>query len=181
MTIYSTGLARESYMEDNNKTWQDLTDDDENIIDSWDCNYWEDAEWTLKEIDKQAEAFIIFGSMGLWTGNHEIIPEMETSLMNLISKIINNKDSIDISLVDGHIDFSGIHHDGSNGYQIYGLTKEGAEIFELGWQQDDMEELGRFVEFEEIKDLSKRDQQKKFWEIFMNPENEFVVKLKAEF
>jgi hypothetical protein len=178
VSIYNTDHAKNNYMADQHKTVDQLTDEDYEAINTLDASEWEDASSFLKELDKQADAFIIFGSMGLWDGNHEIIPEKETGLMVILDKLIDGKDSIDISLVDGHIEFTGGHHDGSNSYNIYGITQEGEEIFELCWEQDDMEELALHPEFEEITDLSKRDQQKKFWEIFMDPENEFVVKLK---
>lgn len=181
MEIYNSNSAIISHMDDTNKTLEDLTDEDREDIYLSDVSNWELAEDIIDDIDKQADAFIIFGSMGLWNGKHEILPEKETYLRSLIGRIMDGKDAINISLVDGHIEFSGVHHDGTNSYNIYGVTQEGEEIFEKCWVEDDMEELAFHPEFEEIKDLSKRDQQKKFWEIFMNPENEFVVKLKAEF
>ena len=178
VSIYNTDDAMDNYMANQNKTFDQLTDEDFDNINSWDASNWEDAAGVLNELDKQADAFIIFGSMGLWNGRHEIVPEKETKLMDILDKLIDGKDSIYISLVDGHIEFTGGHHDGSNSYNIYGITQEGEEIFELCWEQDDMEELALHPEFEEITDLSKRDQQEKFWEIFMDPENGFVVKLK---
>ena len=178
VSIYNTDDARDDYMANQNKTFDQLTDEDFDNINSWDASNWEDATGTLNELDKQADAFIIFGSMGLWNGRQEIVPEKETKLMNILDKLIHGKDSINISLVDGHIEFSGSHHDGRNSYNIYGITQEGEEIFELCWEQDDMEELALHPEFEEITDLYKRDQQEKFWKIFMDPENGFVVTLK---
>lgn len=178
VSIYNSDHAREDYMADQNKTFDQLTDEDYEAINTWDVSNWDDAEAVLDKLDKQADAFIIFGSMGLWDGNHEILPEKESGLMDIINKVIDGKNSIEISLVDGHIEFTGGHHDGRNSYNIYGITQEGEEIFELCWEQDDMEELALHPEFEEITDLSKRDQQKKFWEIFMDPTNGFVVTLK---
>lgn len=175
--IYNTDNAMDNYMADQNKTFDQLTDEDFDIINSLDASDWEDASNFLKELDKQADAFIIFSWMGLWNGNHKIDPEKETNLIDIIDKLIHG-DSIDISLVDGHIEFLGSYTDSSNSYNIYGITQEGEEIFEKCWLEHDMEELALHPEFEEIIDLSKHDQQKRFWEIFMNPENKYVVKLK---
>lgn len=61
----------------------------------------------------------IEGSLGLWDGRHQIVPEVwDGSLAGAIAKCAENMDNI-IVKTDGEIYFvDGIHHDGTNQFVI---------------------------------------------------------------
>lgn len=67
---------------------------------------------------------IITGQLGLWDGRHEIRPVFCTSLEDALHKCFNNMDDAQCYVEDGVIHAVGLHHDGSNHFEIRILKDE---------------------------------------------------------
>ena len=105
--------------EDSPGYWEDmqrLTEDD------WDC-FKENMYYSRY---KNMPCMIV-GSDGLWDGRHTIVPVKCDDIMEAIDKCLNQNFSYeyDIRTVDGHIEVNLTHHDGTNCYEIYLLSKRG--------------------------------------------------------
>jgi len=90
---------------------------------------WQDAEYEIKSMDKQASNFLLVGYCGTWRGS---FPggKIEAHLYDLILKAVRNLDYVSIYVNDGAIEISGHHHDGSNSYTIHGLNKRAEKTIE---------------------------------------------------
>ena len=85
---------------------------------------WDDMKTDIiPTIEKQCGncLYLCVGSSGLWTGRHSG-GKLGRELYPLIREPANNLDDFSVTLVDGHLETAGHHHDGSNYYSIYRLN-----------------------------------------------------------
>lgn len=86
---------------------------------------------------------VITGALGLWDGRHSIVPVRCESVIDAIDRC--NSDSIlDIKVVfnEGHLEVYAGHHDGTNCFEIYALSKKGIARFDKAEERyEDVEEL----------------------------------------
>lgn len=68
---------------------------------------------------------VILGTLGLWNGKKQIVPTREKTLMEAIKNCCRDCDYNRIDIVDGHIEVTSAHHDGTNVYEIHILNKRG--------------------------------------------------------
>lgn len=57
---------------------------------------------------------VVCGSLGLWTGRHEITPKFFLNLEDAIAACYGSCADVQISIDDGAIRVKGMHHDGTN-------------------------------------------------------------------
>ena len=93
---------------------------------------WDDMISDIED-SKYNDECVVIGKVGFWFGNRDIEPQREIYLTDAIKKCINNCDFAIIKIVDGHIEVKGIHHDGTNDFEIHVLNKlgqrtEGADL-----------------------------------------------------
>lgn len=74
---------------------------------------------------KYNEECVILGTLGLWNGRKDIEAVREDNLMEAIRKCAGNCDYVIIEVIDGHVEVTGIHHDGRNHFEIHILNKKG--------------------------------------------------------
>lgn len=88
-----------------------------------------DDEWSglfdNLEINKYNTECVVLGSLGLWNGRRDIIPTREKTLADAIRKCVDCSEYACIKIVNGHIEVKGIHHDGTNEFEIHILNKLG--------------------------------------------------------
>lgn len=84
-------------------------------------NYY-NLKYLLEKINKKFPFFLAVGSNGGWRGRAQGGAVFE-SLVDLFSELCSNVDYVTLTYEDGHLCFSGSHHDGSNYYDIYALNK----------------------------------------------------------
>lgn len=112
--------------------------------------FWEDFIDNLS-YGKCTYPLLITGSLGLWTGSHDIEPVLvesedyhqngnyysKPSMKTAILKCLGSCDDIKITYNDGIIEVDAMHHDGTNSFYIKKLTDVGYEAaLEERW--DDM-------------------------------------------
>ena len=68
---------------------------------------------------------VVFGTLGLWNGKTQIVPTREKTLMEAIKNCCRGCDYNRIDIVDGHIEVTSVHHDGTNVFEIHILNKRG--------------------------------------------------------
>ena len=74
---------------------------------------------------------MITGSLGLWYGRPSIVPLVCEDIESAIRKCANNMDYVIVKQVNGHLEVTGIHHDGSNHFEIHILNDKGIRAKEL--------------------------------------------------
>jgi hypothetical protein len=127
----------------------------------------EDFMKELEYVDKKYEGFIVTGSLGLWYGKKEIYPEYFADLTEAYNKTVDKCDDVIVKLIEGSLEVSGMHHDGTNTLYIRPLSKEGAEIFSL------------FVEGYEHKYFENIDDDK-FYEKFLK-DKKMILSFEKDF
>lgn len=149
----------------------DPTNYDDNSIDDVDAQL--EAEYNdfmeiIDKVNKEYEGFLVCGTLGLWHGKKDIYPEYFHDLTEAVNKCWENMDYVSAYLTDGCLNVNGSHHDGSNGYYIYPLSKEGCDIitsWEEGYEDDyfeDMKEDDFFKKFVNDKKLIMKFNEKEF-------------------
>jgi len=130
--VYGSSYAFRKAYEENCK--ENEVDGEWSWFESEDNFFWEDAEYKIKSMDKQASNFLLVGYCGTWRGS---FPggKIEAYLYDLILKAIRNLDYVSIYINNGAIEISGIHHDGSNSYTIHGLNKRAERTIEK-WEHE---------------------------------------------
>ena len=119
------------YQEDYDLTDEEITDDD-----IWQYIYgtldmaWEDLEMNVTYSKQNDEYCVITGNLGLWNGKPRIQPTMCKSVWDAIRKCANNMDYVVVRQVNGHLEVTGIHHDGSNNFEIHLLNERGVFAME---------------------------------------------------
>lgn len=98
--------------------------------------------WLRNEVDINIECFfdnlkyakgivqnrcVISGQLGLWHGRPTIVPVMCENLDEAIRKCSENADDIVVKLDNGVVKVDGMHHDGTNHFEIRPLTMRGAQ------------------------------------------------------
>lgn len=68
---------------------------------------------------------VVIGSLGLWNGRKDINPTREDTLAEAIRHCCHNCDYFRIEIVDGHVEVTSAHHDGTNYFEIHLLNKRG--------------------------------------------------------
>lgn len=122
---------------------EEITDDDiwQYIYQRIDMD-WEDLEMNLK-YSKQNDAYcVIVGSVGVWTGTHSIQPTTCDNVWDAICKCANNMDYVIVKQVNGHLEVTGIHHDGRNTFEIHILNRRGVSAMDrinMGYGNADLE------------------------------------------
>ena len=96
-------------------------------------NDWEDLFANLKYSKYANAPCVVFGSLGLWNGRHNVYTTRFEDISTAIKKCVGSSDYAIIKLVNGHIEVCGIHHDGRNYFEIHLLNKlgentEGADL-----------------------------------------------------
>lgn len=70
---------------------------------------------------------VVLGSLGLWTGRHDIEPQKFDSLLDAIGACVSGCDYIKVSQYCSEIWVTGLHHDGRNSFIIKILNDRGRE------------------------------------------------------
>ena len=75
---------------------------------------------------------LLTGSAGLWDGRHTLCPMKYNSLLEGIEDVIRRADVNDweIILTEGHLELRGLHHDGTNVYELHLLSAKGLKEVE---------------------------------------------------
>ena len=107
------------YEEGSTEYWNQISN-----LQNWD---WEDFEDNMKYSEYANSPCMIMGSDGLWNGRHEIVPVVCDDLLDAIKMCVCTRfaSECDIEVNDGHIDVTVYHHDGTNCYEIWLLSKKG--------------------------------------------------------
>ena len=128
---YDFDAYKESYQECNELTDEEMEDVSDNTIFDyiWECldMEWDDFFSNLAYSKFANTPCVITGSLGLWTGRHGIVPVKCDNLESAIRKCVNNMDYICIKQNCGHLEVTGIHHDGSNTFEIHLLNSKGID------------------------------------------------------
>ena len=144
-TYYGTSFPYDEYVdmceecgwtcheEGSNGYWDDmarLTEDD------WDC-----FKDNMAYSKFKGQKCMITGSLGLWHGNPTIVPVLCDDIMEAIERCINCSYQIEyeISLENGHVEVQVHHHDGTNCFEIWLLSKKGQREVErpiYKWEKD---------------------------------------------
>lgn len=131
-----------------------LSEDSENeVTDEMVYNYisdslsfdFEQLEEIANNLDLQCSSHLIFGSVGTWRGRFDIFNQSSTILMNLIRKAINNMDRVLIQMIDGKIEISCGHHDGTNYFTIQPLNKRGDKLFDKTGSFENVNNIENYV------------------------------------
>ena len=88
---------------------------------------WDDLEINLSSSEQAQQPVLITGTLGLWNGTRPSIPTRCETLWNAIQKCANNVDHIKVKYYGGVVYVEGTHHDGTNKWEIYKLSKKGIE------------------------------------------------------
>lgn len=104
----------------------------------------DDFNEQIEKANKEYEGFLITGTLGLWHGKKDIYPEYYADLNEAYKKCVENADDIIAKIVDGALEISSMHHDGTNTLYIRPLDPIGCDIissFEQGYEDDYFEGL----------------------------------------
>lgn len=74
--------------------------------------------------------FFVTGQLGLWDCRPTIVPKVFHTLKDAIRACANNVDYIRVELCAKSIKFEGIHHDGTNHFEIRMFNKRAQEMFD---------------------------------------------------
>ena len=89
---------------------------------------WDDLMENIKYDNDCQEECVVLGTLGLWTGRHEINAKKFYCLKDAINTCVTNIDYIIIKEENGVIYIDAIHHDGRNTFEIHKLNKKGKSI-----------------------------------------------------
>jgi hypothetical protein len=83
---------------------------------------WESCEESISEMTANSHnPFLLVGSCGTWRGNFAG-GKIGYDLLDLIKDAINRMDDVKIELIDGAIELTCHHHDGTNRWTIHALN-----------------------------------------------------------
>ena len=85
---------------------------------------WDDLMLNIKYDNDCQEECVVLGTLGLWTGRHEINAKKFFGLKDAINACVTNIDYIIIKEENGVIYVDAIHHDGVNTFEIHKLNKK---------------------------------------------------------
>lgn len=87
----------------------------------------------LKYSDAGTCPVVITGTLGLWHGHPDIQPELADNLPAAIRRCQGDCDAIQVILQpEGYIEVHGMHHDGTNIFEIRPVTQRGRQLLEDG-------------------------------------------------
>lgn len=87
---------------------------------------WEDLLSNIKYSKIANNECVTLGDLGLWYGRRDTIPTRVNNLIDAINKCCYNVEMIKVTLkTEGYIEVIGVHHDGTNYFEIYLLNKLG--------------------------------------------------------
>ena len=92
---------------------------------------WDDLFANLSYSKNADTPCVITGSLGLWYGRPSIEPLACEDIESAIRKCVNNMDYVIVKQVNGHIEVKGMHHDGTNNFEIHILNDKGIRAKEL--------------------------------------------------
>ena len=93
---------------------------------------WEDFKSNMTYSKFKGQKCMIVGSLGLWNGNPTIVPVLCNDIMEAIERCLdcNCQIEYEIILEDGHVEVQVHHHDGTNCFEIWLLSKKGLKEIE---------------------------------------------------
>ena len=68
---------------------------------------------------------VVIGTLDLWIGRKQIVATRENTLAEAIKRCCRGCDYNRIEIVDGHVEVTSVHHDGTNIFDIHLLNKRG--------------------------------------------------------
>jgi hypothetical protein len=86
---------------------------------------WDDLMTNIKHDKDNNVDCIVTGSLGLWDGRHDIDAKHFPTLDRAIVACVSGCDYITITENDGIVNIKGIHHDGTNNFEIHKLNAKG--------------------------------------------------------
>lgn len=124
-------MYQEEYDLTDEEMEEDDTDDDvwKYIYDTLDMD-WEDLELNIMSTRQNDEHCVITGNLGLWNGRPRIQPTTCKGVWDAIRKCANDMDYVIVKQVNGHLEVTGIHHDGRNNFEIHLLNERGVFAME---------------------------------------------------
>lgn len=78
--------------------------------------------WLENFINEKEGKFEITGTLGLWTGTHEIEPVITDNNLKAIYKCLQSADYFEIYKDDNDYIVNAYHHDGTNRFRIHELA-----------------------------------------------------------
>lgn len=102
---------------------------------------WEFFESNMNHSNINDSSCMLMGTLGLWNKKPDIIPIKFETIMDAIYDCLNESSYYDFDIVlnEGHIDVNVHHHDGTNHFEIYLLSKKGITESErpiYKWEKD---------------------------------------------
>lgn len=88
---------------------------------------WNDTLCNLKNSRFGGSPCVITGTLGLWHGRPTIAPVCCNNIVDAINKCVDNMDYIILKQMNGHLEVTGIHHDGRNCFEIHLLNDKGVK------------------------------------------------------
>lgn len=86
---------------------------------------WTDLIFNLRQCQFADTPCVVCGSLGLWNGRHNIEAQSFNGIETAIMKCCKNVDSVIVKQINGHIEIDGMHHDGTNHFEIHFLNDRG--------------------------------------------------------
>lgn len=86
---------------------------------------WDDLMTNIKHDKNNNVDCIVVGSLGLWDGRHDIDTKHFPTLDRAIVACVSGCDYITITENEGIVNIKGIHHDGTNNFEIHKLNAKG--------------------------------------------------------
>jgi hypothetical protein len=86
---------------------------------------WDDLMTNIKHDKDNNVDCIVTGSLGLWDGRHDIDAKHFPTLDRAIVACVSGCDYITITENEGIVNIKGIHHDGTNNFEIHKLNAKG--------------------------------------------------------
>jgi hypothetical protein len=86
---------------------------------------WDDLMTNIKYDKNNNVDCVVVGSLGLWDGRHDIDAKHFPTLDRAINTCVSGCDYIIITENEGVINIKGIHHDGTNNFEIHKLNDKG--------------------------------------------------------
>ena len=86
---------------------------------------WDDMMSNIKYDKHNNVDCVVVGSLGLWDGRHDIDAKHFPTLDRAINACISGCDYVIIIENEGVINIKGIHHDGTNNFEIHKLNAKG--------------------------------------------------------
>ena len=93
---------------------------------------WDDFKSNMEYSKFKGQKCMITGSLGLWNGHPTIVPVLCNDIMEAIERCLdcNCQIEYEIILEDGHVEVQVHHHDGTNCFEIWLLSKKGLKEIE---------------------------------------------------